>query len=269
MANESGNTPESRSLAQLLAAGKMPLPEALRHAMMLAEALRKLHDQGRAHGALTPRCIILSDGGLDFLAVPGAITPYTAPEALEGRGADPRTDIFSFGAILYEMLTGNRAFAGEGVELAAALAGAPPAPSGSPIVDRLVANCLAKEPAARWPRMQKVLMELKLLTVAARRAQGAAPAFRAEAADLAPIRGEMQQTEARIAARLEAHEQATASLWRYATDAVHELRDQIASVETRGVAAQPETTAAAQLEAQERAVAALRHDVTEAVHELR
>ncbi len=269
MANESGKTLESRTLAQVLAAGRMPLAEALRYAMMLANTLRKLHDEGRAHGALTPRCIVLSDQGLELLAVPGAITPYTAPEALEGRGADPRTDIFSFGAILYEMLTGNRAFAGEGAELAAALAGAPPAPSGSPIVDRLVANCLAKEPSARWPRMQKVLMELKLLTVAARRAEGATPALRAPAADLAPIRSEMQETEARIAARLEAHEQTMAAFQREVTDAVLKLREQLASLETRATAAQKETIAAAQLQAHERAVAGLREEVAEAVQALR
>jgi eukaryotic-like serine/threonine-protein kinase len=229
-------TIDARTLAQRLAEGRLALPEALRCAMLIAEALRKMHDAGNAHGALSPRCIVLRDGGVELLPVAAqnaAITPYTAPEALEGCPTDARSDMFSFGAIAYELLTGRRAFAGEGVALAAELASAVPPPSGSPMVDRLVTNCLAKHPAARWPRMQKVLMELKLLTVAARRAETPAPSRRQQEADTAAIRAEMQEFETRVAARLQAHEKNMADLQRVATDAVEALRGQLAALDSQ------------------------------------
>jgi hypothetical protein len=230
-------TSEPRTLAQRLAEGRLPVSDALRYAMMLAEALRRLHDEGHAHGALSPRCVVLKNGILELAPSSGGITPYTSPEALEGRPTDARSDVFSFGAILYEMLTGERAFQGEGGALATALATAAPRPSGSPAVDRLLANCLAKDPAARWPRMQKILMELKLLTVAARRAEAPAPQRRAEAVDAA-LRGEMRQMEARIAARLEAHGRSMAELQGSAAKLVEEVRGQVAALGTQMAAAQ-------------------------------
>ena len=103
------------------------------------------------------------------------------------------------------MLTGHPAFTGAGAALAAALTTASPAPSGSPAVDRLVASCIAKDPAARWQRMQKLLLELKLLAVAVQRAETP----RREPVDPMPaIRAELQQMESRLAARLESSEAA-------------------------------------------------------------
>src|ERR1700722_5234042 len=102
------------SLAQRLAQGRIPSGEALRCATLLAESLRKAHDEGRVHGFLTPHAVWLNGLAVE-LAVPAGqptVTPYTAPELLAGRLADRRSDIFSLGAILYEMLTGNRAFTG-------------------------------------------------------------------------------------------------------------------------------------------------------------
>jgi eukaryotic-like serine/threonine-protein kinase len=200
-----GNT---QTLALRIGQGRIPVPEALRYGMILAEALRKVHDAGQAHGAVSPGSIAITRTGLELLPALGSvgeITPYTAPEVVEGRPADSRSDIFSFGTILYEMLTGHPAFTGAGAALAAALTTASPAPSGSPAVDRLVASCIAKDPAARWQRMQKLLLELKLLAVAVQRAETP----RREPVDPMPaIRAELQQMESRLAARLESSETA-------------------------------------------------------------
>ena len=198
--------PAQQTLALRMAQGRIPVPGALRYGMILADAIRKLHDAGQAHGAITPAAIAMTRTGLELQRLPapdsGMVTPYTAPEVVQGRAADSRSDIFSFGTILYEMLTGRRAFNGEGEELAAALTTAAPAPSGSPAVDRLVGNCVAKDPGARWQRVQKLLLELKLLAVAVQRAETPAP-VRREVVDPGPaLRAEMQQMEARLSARL-------------------------------------------------------------------
>jgi hypothetical protein len=211
--------------------GRIPVPEALHYAMSLADSLRKLHDAGKAHGAVTPSSIVLTATGLDLIPSLGplaTVTPYTAPEVLQGQPADARSDIFSFGALVFEMLTGRRAFDGEGqTELKLALCNSAPPPSGSPAVDRLVTSCVAKSPAARWQRMQKIIMELKLLTVAARRAD-AAPAARG-VSDTA-MRSEMQQLEARLSARLAAYEKNIAAMQQAAGEAVESLRGQLAGV---------------------------------------
>lgn len=196
-----------QTLAQRMGQGKIPAPEALRYGMMLAEALRKVHDAGQAHGAVSPGSIAITRTGLELLPALGSVgdvTPYTAPEIVAGRPADSRSDIFSFGAILYEMLTGRPAFTGEGSALAAALTSASPAPSGSPAVDRLVASCIAKDPAARCQRMQKLLLELKLLAVAVQRAE--TPARREPVDPMPAIRAELERMESRLFVRLAASE---------------------------------------------------------------
>jgi hypothetical protein len=207
----------------------MPAPEAERYAMILAEALRKIHDAGQVHGSLSPASIVLIGAGLELLPpahTEGTITPYTAPELLQGRPADYGSDVFAFGAVVYEMFSGRRAFEGDGpAALSAAINTSMPPSCGSPAVDRLLSNCLAKDPAARWQRMHKILMELKLLTVLARRAE-APPSVRREQAGAAVLRAEMQQLEGRVAARLQAIENTVAN-----TDhAASELRGQLASV---------------------------------------
>lgn len=236
---------ESRTLAERLAEARMTVPEALRTAMMLAEVLRTMHDAGRFHGAVAPRAIVLTGSGVELLPsedTAGTITPYTAPEFLEGCPLDARGDIFAFGAVLYEMLTGRRAFAGEGASLVSALTSGTPEPSGSPMVDRLVGNCLAKDPAARWPRMQKVLMELKLLTVAARRAEP--PAKRAEPAiDLSTLQAAIRESEARVAARLEEREKAQAEFERSAIEAIEALRTNLVDLDAQLAAAQERAAA--------------------------
>jgi hypothetical protein len=153
------------------------------------------------------------------------VTPYTAPEvAAQNRPGDARSDIFSFGAIVYEMLTGRRAFVGEPeAVLVASLCNSTAAATGSPAVDRLVGGCLAKDPAARWQRMQKIILELKLLTAAAKRS-ATTPAARPAAE--AVLRAEMQQMESRLAARLAAQEQSNAQAQQAVGDTLKGFRTQ-------------------------------------------
>ena len=224
-------TIEQHTLALRMAEGKIPVSEALHYAMSLAEALRKLHDAGKAHGAVTPSSIVLSGTAVELIPSLGPlamVTPYTAPELLQGEPADSRSDIFSFGAIVFEMLTGRRAFDGENQSaLKLALSNAAPPPSGSPAVDRLVTACVAKNPSARWQRMQKIILELKLLTVAARRAEAPPPA---RGAAEAALRAEIQLLEARLSARLENYEKGAAAMQKTAGESVENFKEHIAGI---------------------------------------
>ena len=232
-------TNDPQTLAERMNEGRIPVPQALHYAMSLAEALRKLHDAGKAHGALSPAGMVLTATGVDLIPSLGptvAVTPYTAPEVAQGSPADARSDIFSFGALVFEMLTGRRAFDGENqTELTIALCNSAPPSSGSPAVDRLVANCVAKSPAARWQRMQKILMELKLLTVAARRADATPPPR--GVSDTA-LQSQMQQLEGRLAARLAAHEKNVGAMQQASGDAVQSLREQMAALSAQLTAVQ-------------------------------
>jgi hypothetical protein len=231
----------TKTLRQRLNEGRIPVQDGLRYAALLAEAVRKIHDDGRVHGSVTPDSIALTATGLDLLpSVPGAtrVTPYTAPEVAERKSADARSDIFSFGAVVFETLTGRKAFDGE-TELAmvASLCGSPAPPSGSPAVDRLLVGCLAKDPAARWQRVQKVQLELKLLTAAARRANAPAAMSRSGASEAA-LRAELAQFEARVNAKLQAHEEAVADIQHAASEAVNALRGQLSLLGAQLAAAQ-------------------------------
>ena len=162
-----------------------------------------------------------------------AITPYTAPEVVQGHPADARSDIFSFGAILFEMFTGRQAFDGETrATLAANLTKAPTPASGSAGVDRLLRKCLSKNPEMRSSRMEMIILELKLLSVAARRADQVPDAAlpRDPAEDSEAARGDMQELEARLAARLQVHERAVAEMHRSANEAVSSLRLKVAAM---------------------------------------
>jgi eukaryotic-like serine/threonine-protein kinase len=257
------------TLARRIAEGRLPASEALRYAMQVGESLRKIHDAGEIHGAVRPANIHLTDAGAELLPardgdLKDVITPYTAPEVVAGGTAEPRSDIFSFGAVLYEMLTGRQAFEGESrATLAANLAGAPAPSSGSPAADRVIGPCLAKNPEARTPRMQKILMELKLLTVAAKRAEAAAGPAKAEP-EPAMMRTEMQSFEARIMARLAAHEQRVQEIQAEAIRAMNAgaeaVREEMGRLESR---------IADRLSAHEAAVAELQRSATEAVATLK
>jgi hypothetical protein len=197
-------TIEPRTLAQRLAEGGPATADALQLAIDLAQALRTLHDGGRFHGALSPFSIELNASGIELRegrTLRGVPTPYTAPEVLQGGPADARSDIFSFGVIVFEMVTGGWPFNGDTPEsLAIALQNAPVPVTGNAALDALLAHCLAKDPTERWPRMQKAQMELKLALVAARRSESPVRREHFQAF----VRAEVEAgLESRVAGRLE------------------------------------------------------------------
>ena len=187
---------EGRTLADRLEGGALPLDDALRIAIEVADALDRAHRQGIVHRDLKPGNIMLTKSGtklLDFglakltqthasselssLPTNASITAqgtilgtlqYMAPEQLEAREADARTDIFALGVILYEMVTGKKTFAGRSQAslIAAILERDPPAmstlqPMTPRLLDRVVKKCLAKNPDHRWQAAGDLLDELK------------------------------------------------------------------------------------------------------------
>ena len=212
----------TKTLAQSLAEGRIPAPDALRFAMQLAEALRKIHEEGRVHGSVSPSAISLDNHRAELMsgvAAPGGTTPYIAPEVLAGNQPDSRSDVFSLGAVIYEMLTGQPAF--EGADRST------PAPSGSPAVDRFVESCLASDPDSRLQTIKRVMMELKLLHAAARWAE--TPAVSRWISE-AVVRAELQRLEARVAAGLEDQEKIVAGIEQAITEAVAAFEEQLAGV---------------------------------------
>jgi len=188
---------EGETLAQRLERGPLPLQEVLKYAIEIADALDKAHRNGITHRDLKPSNIMLTKSGaklLDFglakfkqstqaasilsdLPTNAAMTAggmilgtlqYMAPEQLEGKEADARTDIFAFGTVVYEMVTGKKAFGGESqASLIAAILDRDPPPISSlqpmtpPQLDHLVKRCLTKETDDRWQTATDVQYELK------------------------------------------------------------------------------------------------------------
>ena len=174
---EAGNRPdvagqhvEGVTLAAVLRQSPLDVETAVRYASEIGHALDAAHSRGIVHRALDPANVLITPTGARLLeagsAAPG---PYTAPELLEGQPTDARADIFSFGAMFYEMLTGRRPF------IATADAGVmtlvpglmPPPPSSlnravSPAVDAVVVRCLARMPADRWPTVRALLNSLTI-----------------------------------------------------------------------------------------------------------
>ena len=207
---------EGQTLEERLVRGPLPMPDVLRIAIELADALDHAHRRGLIHRDLKPANVMLTGSAssvqagstsspqaktgaaklLDFgiakqqrapdlislptitagaapITVEGTLVgtyPYMAPEQLAGRDADARSDIFAFGAIVYEMATGRRAFEGT---TAATVIGAilhkdpPPLSSlqalAPPELDRLIARALAKDPDDRWQTMRDLTLELKFI----------------------------------------------------------------------------------------------------------
>jgi serine/threonine-protein kinase len=206
---------DGETLGQRLEKGALPLDQALQIAIEIVDALDKAHRQGIVHRDLKPGNIMLTKAGaklLDFglakLRKPGTVgtegfsaatttqsgpltergmllgtLPYMAPEQVEGKEADARSDIFSFGTIAYEMLTGHRPFGGESQAslIADIMHVEPPAVSAvqplSPLsVDRVVATCLAKNPDERWQTATDLKREIRWVTEASVAADQAASA---------------------------------------------------------------------------------------------
>jgi Tol biopolymer transport system component len=169
---------ESATLAGEIVRAPLPVQELFRRAVDLASAVRDLHRQSRVHGGIQPLNIVLSSSGAELTESatgPPALTAYSAPEQFRGV-TDERSDIFAFGAVVYEMATGRKAFAGDtSDELKAAITGKQPQPIATlqkdpaaqtfyTALDRVVASCLVKNPDRRRQRIQNVLMELKLIS---------------------------------------------------------------------------------------------------------
>src|SRR6202166_2296531 len=190
---------EGETLAQRLVKGPLPLDQVLQCAIEIADALDKAHRKGVTHRDLKPGNIMLTKTGtklLDFglaklkqevapanvqlsqlptadepLTAKGTIVgtlQYMAPEQLEGKEVDARTDIFAFGAVVYEMATRKRAFEGKSqASVISAIMSSDPVPMTSlqpmtpPALDRVVKRCLAKEPDDRWQTARDLHQELK------------------------------------------------------------------------------------------------------------
>jgi len=176
---------EGETLAKRLERGPLPLEQVLKYGQQIADALDKAHRSGIVHRDLKPSNIMLTPTGaklLDFgLAKPvtmvngatltvaspkssvtgqGTIVGtfrYMSPEQVEGKELDGRSDIFSLGAVLYEMLTGQLAFEGKSLlSVASAILEREPTPVNSikpltpPALDHAIRRCLAKDPEQRW-----------------------------------------------------------------------------------------------------------------------
>jgi len=166
------------SLADLISAGPMPVREALHYAIATAEAVRGAHMRGRAYALLQPAGIAIDNERVQLVpSLPAAVTPYSSPEQVKGQQLDFRSDIFSLGALLYEMLSGRKAFEAETKPaLRFEILGAEPAPLKGlpPGLSQLVMRCLEKEPERRVQRMEILLAALKLQEITAPPAANAA-----------------------------------------------------------------------------------------------
>ena len=208
---------EGETLAKRLEKGPLATAELLRIGIEIADALEKAHRQGILHRDLKPSNIMLTKGGaklMDFglakasgeagapvlsnltqsLNPAAKTTPVTAegtivgtfqymsPEQMEGKEADARSDIFSFGAVLFEMATGKRAFEGKTTAsvIAAILEREPPPissvqPMSPPALDRTVKICLAKDPDERFQSAHDVKLQLEWIREAGSQAGVPAP----------------------------------------------------------------------------------------------
>src|SRR5271169_217555 len=193
---------EGETLADRLRKGPLPLEQVLKSGIEICEGLEKAHKSGVVHRDLKPGNIMLTKSGaklMDFglakpvlpasppssgmtatMATPAGSHPLTAqgmvvgtfqymsPEQVEGKEADARSDIFAFGAVLYEMATGKRAFEGKTqLSLMSAILEKEPEPMATanpltpPLLDHVLRRCLAKNPEERWQSAQDLKLELE------------------------------------------------------------------------------------------------------------
>lgn len=189
---------QGETLADKLTKGPLPSNQVFQFGMQIAGALDKAHKQGIIHRDLKPANIMITKSGiklLDFglaklqqteqspeavsqlgteqadITADGTILgtiPYMSPEQVEGKELDLRSDIFSFGAVLYEMATGKKAFSGKSKAslISAILRDDPPPvstvqPIAPPALDYVVKTCLNKDPDLRWQSAQDIVHALK------------------------------------------------------------------------------------------------------------
>jgi Tol biopolymer transport system component len=194
---------EGETLSRRLEKGALPIEQVLKFGMQIADALDKAHRSGIIHRDLKPGNIMLTPTGaklLDFgLAKPAAplaslatltatavkqspateqgtivgTFQYMSPEQIEGKELDGRSDIFSLGAVLYEMLTGQRAFPGKSqLSVASAILEKEPTPINSikpmtpPTLDHAIRRCFAKDQEERWQTARDLMLELKWIAEA-------------------------------------------------------------------------------------------------------
>jgi hypothetical protein len=207
---------EGETLLDRLAKGPLPLEQTLRYGQEIADSLDKAHRQGIVHRDLKPGNVMITKSGVKLLdfglakamaptTPPSSLTSlpthqgltqegtilgtfqYMAPEQLEGKDADARTDIFAFGAVLYEMATGRKAFAAgsQASLITAIMSSEPPAistvqPTAPPALERVIRTCLAKDPEDRWQSAGDLKRELRWVGAgSSTAAPSAVPAVRA------------------------------------------------------------------------------------------
>ena len=199
---------EGESLSQRLSKGPLPIEQLLRIGIQISDALDTAHRHGIIHRDLKPGNVMLTKSGsklLDFgLAKPivplkvaaatsaptlGDVNPitrkgyvtgtleYMSPEQVEGKEADARSDIFALGAVLYEMVTGKRAFQGKSsISVASAILERDPEPISNmqpmspPALEHVIKTCLEKDAEERWQSAADVARELRWIAQSGSRA---------------------------------------------------------------------------------------------------
>ena len=211
---------EGETLAERLEKGAIPLTQWLGFAIQMADALASAHRRQIVHRDLKPGNVMLTESGLKLVdfglakisrglpegraqassssptkpAAENSLTetgtvmgtfPYMAPEQVEGKVADARTDVFALGCVMYEMATGKRAFTGSSrASLIAAIMTKDPepisalAPGLPPALERLIMACLAKDPGERWESSRDLRTELSWILEARSPDQPLAPSGR-------------------------------------------------------------------------------------------
>jgi serine/threonine-protein kinase len=165
--------------------GPQPVEDAVRLAVQIAEALDAAHGKGVLHRDLKPANIMVTSKGLVKLVDFGiakqmtdqertvtvettvmGTAPYMSPEQAQGKPLDARSDVFSFGAVLYELLSGRRAFSGENsIATMAAILHTEPGPlDAPPALEEIVKRCLAKSPGQRYRTMEEVRASLQSIS---------------------------------------------------------------------------------------------------------